>query len=306
MDDPYRNNTDANATCPGCGRPCPRSDQTGPTACPWCGEPITAPSTAFPVARPVSPTTPAHATERPPWGFWATIGWSALVLLLFMLIQVIAVIPVMLVAMFRDPKFDSQAFATTLESNGLFLAVATLISAPVCLGMIYLAIRLRRGPVGQYLALNMPSRGQLVTWVAGLAVFILCSDGLALLTGRDVVTPFMLEIWQSAGFVPLLLLALIVFAPIWEEAMFRGFMFTGLASSPVGATGAVLIPSALWAVMHTQYDVFEIGTIFVMGIFLGIARLRTRSTLLTIILHAIVNLVAIIEVAIVAAQTTPA
>ena len=95
------------------------------------------------------------------------------------------------------------------------------------------------------------------------------------------------------------ILAIVVAAPVIEEILFRGFMFRGIASSPLGVTGAILMTAALWALLHVQYDWFGIGTIFLAGLFLGIVRARTRSTLLTTLLHALANLVATAEVAIV-------
>jgi len=41
---------------------------------------------------------------------------------------------------------------------------------------------------------------------------------------------------------------------LFEELFFRGFLFRGLSSSFMGPVGAVLVTSALWALIHTQYD----------------------------------------------------
>jgi membrane protease YdiL (CAAX protease family) len=41
--------------------------------------------------------------------------------------------------------------------------------------------------------------------------------------------------------------------------------------------------------MHTQYELFFLTQIFVLGLLLGWIRWRSGSTLLTIMLHALVN-----------------
>jgi hypothetical protein len=105
----------------------------------------------------------------------------------------------------------------------------------------------------------------------------------------------MVGVWQTAGFLPLLLVALIVAAPVFEEIGFRGFLFQGIAKLPYGGIPAILVTASLWALIHQQYDWFGIGTIFVTGLFLGAVRLKTGSTTLTIVLHALMNLAASIE-----------
>ena len=77
--------------------------------------------------------------------------------------------------------------------------------------------------------------------------------------------------------------------------MFRGFMYRGLAASRVGVAGAILIPSAIWAAMHVQYEVFFIAQIFIGGLVFGILRWKSGSTWLTILLHAIVNLSSLLQ-----------
>ena len=113
------------------------------------------------------------------------------------------------------------------------------------------------------------------------------------MTGRAIVPPFVVDAYRSArnsGTIWILAIALVVAAPLAEEIVFRGFMFRGLAASRVGMAGAILIPSAIWAVMHVQYETFYIVQIFMLGIVFGWLRWRSGSTLLTILLHALVNL----------------
>ena len=74
-------------------------------------------------------------------------------------------------------------------------------------------------------------------------------------------------------------------------------MFHGIASSRLGTVPAVLITAAAWAAIHVQYDWLGVGSVFLGGILLGIARLKTRSVMLTMLLHSLQNLMATIEVA---------
>ena len=126
------------------------------------------------------------------------------------------------------------------------------------------------------------------------------ADLSAYLSGRAIVPPFVVEAYRSArdsGTLPLLFLALAVAAPVTEEIVFRGFLYRGYAASRGGPAGAILIPAALWSVMHLQYEAFFIFQIFLLGVVFGWLRWRTGSLWLTIILHAIINAASLLQTA---------
>ena len=81
--------------------------------------------------------------------------------------------------------------------------------------------------------------------------------------------------------------SVVLAAPLTEEIMFRGALFSGIASSRLGRTGAVLITSALWAMAHaTGAPWLFVGVLFMMGIALGLLLLRFGSLWVTIACHA--------------------
>jgi membrane protease YdiL (CAAX protease family) len=87
-------------------------------------------------------------------------------------------------------------------------------------------------------------------------------------------------------------------APIWEELLFRGLLIAGLQPTRLGASGAVLVSAAVWALIHGQYDFYGIATIFACGLLFGAARLRTGSILVPIAMHVVQNALALLETAI--------
>jgi uncharacterized protein len=259
-----------------------------------CSQALEVGGDGLPMAIPVdTPLADLPAPPPRPWGFWATLGWSAAVMVLLMLVQVIVVVTAIVLAAARKPGVDLKSL--NLETNGLLLSVATTFSAPLCIGLIVLLIRIRRYPIREYLGLEFPSVRTALKWLAVTVVFVSLQDLTSWLTGRSVVSPFMIEAYKTAGSVPLLFFVLIVAAPLFEELQFRGFMFHGIASSRAGAVTAVLLTSLAWAGLHLQYGLWGIGWIFVNGILFGIARVRTRSVILTILLHAVLNIGATIE-----------
>ena len=245
--------------------------------------------------------TPAPQVAPPPrpWGFWATIGWSALWVVLSLLAGTVAVVAFVAVTVIRDPNADILAVAERAGSNGLILSVVAILQTPLLVGLVVL-VASRRLPVREYLGLKAPRARETVVCILLLLALIGAHDTFAWLVGKAIVPSFMTEVYRTAGFLPLLLAALLVAAPLAEETLFRGLLFKGITASRLGVAGAVLISAAAWSLIHVQYNPYGIAYIFAGGVFLGLVRWRTGSTTLTILLHAIMNAVATIEVAVVA------
>jgi membrane protease YdiL (CAAX protease family) len=231
------------------------------------------------------------------WGLSATLGFSALILAVFVLVQVLVVSGFVLFAEVRAPELKPAEYYGNFRYNGLLLAVSTFVTTPVCLGLMALFIRWRRGLSWRdYLALKPVAVRTVWRWV-GLAVLLVAmAEWVTWLGGRPLVPEFMIEAYRSATWMPLFWAAIVVVGPLFEELFFRGFLFEGLQHSRLGARGAVLVTALLWSVIHTQYDLFELGVIFAGGVLLGVARWRTGSTVTTLVLHMFWNLAATVEV----------
>ena len=67
----------------------------------------------------------------------------------------------------------------------------------------------------------------------------------------------------------LALLSLVVAAPIMEEFIFRGFLFSQLRNTRLGGWGAIITTSFLWTVIHIQYEPMILYLLFIFGILLG-------------------------------------
>jgi uncharacterized protein len=190
-----------------------------------------------------------------------------------------------------------EGLPKNLSSSGLLLALVTCLGAPVSFGLTWLFAKLRHGmPVREYLAFRPVSLKALGIWTLVLLVFLVLSDCLSVWLGRPIVPEFMRDAYQSAGFKPLLWLALVVGAPLMEETLFRGFMFQGLLHSKLGTWWTIVLTSFCWSILHLQYDAYGIGTILVLGCLLGWVRLKTGSVYATMFLHALTNLGATLEV----------
>jgi uncharacterized protein len=223
--------------------------------------------------------------ERPPpWGLWATIGWTLLVLVVHFTAQVMVTM-VMTLAAGGEPAL------------GLTVCVAAWISNSLCLAMIAaLATAPRGSSLTDCLALKAVRWQRLLRWSAGVVLFAVFLEMAAYCAGRKTVSDFTLQIYTSASWRPLLWSVVLVAAPVFEEVFLRGFAFRGIQASPLGAAGAVVLTSLIWTGMHVQYGWPELQTLLVVGVFLGIARAVTGSVRTTIVMHSVWNLIATLEV----------
>jgi len=233
-----------------------------------------------------------------PWGFWATVGWSVLLTVLFILMQTLGVIWVMLQGSRQDPEGDALALIQTLEGNGTVISVATVLSSLTCIGAIWgIAALRKRGSPQDYLQLYTPDLRKLMQWLGITLGAVLGMDSLKGLLGMQIVPQFSIDIYTTAGSLPLLFLAVVILAPLYEEIMFRGFLFQGFRHSWLGSTGALWVTALIWAAIHTQYDLFNISTIVLFGLLLGIAQLRTQSLVIPIAMHTLNNLISMLQAA---------
>jgi membrane protease YdiL (CAAX protease family) len=172
----------------------------------------------------------------------------------------------------------------------------------VPLFIIALAVWSTRSGLTEYLGLYWPERRYVFIGVAVLAVLIPLVDLISLLAGQAVTPKFVTDLYSSArdsGSLWLLVIALIVAAPLVEEIVFRGFLLPSLAATRLGAWGAIVATSIGWAFLHLQYQPFYLMQIVALGMVFGWLRWRSGTTTITLLLHGVVNLVAIVQAAIV-------
>jgi uncharacterized protein len=238
----------------------------------------------------MSDVTAETAEPRAPWGLWATLGW---VILAF----VLSAIAGFVVVLIWRPDAIMSGGADMLK-DGPLISVTTVASGVVQVGTLALAAKLARWPTGEYLGLVRPAIRPALIAILILIVFLLGYDALTYLIGRDVVTPFQVDTYRTArdgGTLPLLWLTFVIVAPVAEEIMFRGFLFRGWVRSEQSAIPGILIISALFAAIHVQYDWFGMLQVFFIGLLLAIARWRSGSTLLTILMHVLINFWATVQ-----------
>jgi membrane protease YdiL (CAAX protease family) len=108
---------------------------------------------------------------------------------------------------------------------------------------------------------------------------------------------------RADGALWLLVIAFCVAAPISEEFFARGFLYRGWSESFLGPVGAIVLSSMVWTALHLQYDWYFLGEVFSIGLLFGYLRYRSNSTWLTIILHGLNNLAAVVQTMVLTGQS---
>jgi membrane protease YdiL (CAAX protease family) len=121
-----------------------------------------------------------------------------------------------------------------------------------------------------------------------LSQFQMGADGE--MEAQDLVKQGMIELAREPMLYWLAFLSVAVGAPIGEELIFRGYMFSLLSKTRIGFTGATLVTSAFWALLHKGTGPwFLAGVLFVMGIVLCCLLIRFGSLWVTLICHGVWN-----------------
>jgi membrane protease YdiL (CAAX protease family) len=171
-------------------------------------------------------------------------------------------------------------------------ALATIVGSLAAIAVLRIAIRMAHREFAEYLALNWPRRDELVG--ALMITAALLGAEFMLIAGTSAEgsasNPY-LSVNGAAGLLILLIGGCIV-GPMMEEFVVRGFMFRGWSQSFLGPFGAIALTSAIWAILHTQYDWPTRSLLFIEGLALGYFRWRSNSTWLVVMVHSAVNILA--------------
>lgn len=264
---------------------------------------------ARPTAEPSAAPTQWSSRAAPgdtaplPWSPGFTFVWTVLLLGGYFVVQALLMGGGGVLAMLVDPEArQSGDLAGVLRGRmGLLFTIATSVSAPLAVGATLAVARrglARQGLVDPWPALRgslgmvRPRFAQVALWTAAALAVLAGYEWLASRLDRPSLPDFMIEFHASAGWLPGLLLVVVFLAPLVEEVLFRGFLLPGLAAGRMGAAGAIAVSAVLFALVHTQYDPFDMSAVLALGLLLGAARWLSGSLWLAYGLHAAINAVA--------------
>ena len=238
---------------------------------------------------------PLTVTPAPPrvWLFWGTALWGVLIFAAMFVGQIGAVV---LLAALRGLPMD-LASVQAIGHEPQALALSVIMGLPATLLAVWLAIAIKKASFVDYLALHWPSWKPLLFGAVGLILIVVLWETMSRALGREATPGFMTDLLKSGrdkGAALLLLFAFSVAAPMSEEILARGFLFRGWSASFLRVPGAILLSSLVWTVVHLQYDMYFLAEVFTIGLWFGYMRHRAGSLWVTIFLHALNNLTAVV------------
>lgn len=185
------------------------------------------------------------------------------------------------------------------SSDGTVVSASIIISCVLLMALSYLILRLKSADVRQYLALKPFSLPVGMGMLGMLLIFMIASQALTYFLDKTPLV-FVDPLYQSVSSVWLLVFAMVIVAPIYEELIFRGILWSAIAeqfaalpfSMQRGAVVASIVTSLVFAAIHLQYGIYEISTLVVLALIFCYARIKSGSLILPMLLHIINNGVA--------------
>ena len=130
-----------------------------------------------------------------------------------------------------------------------------------------------------------------LTWLLVAFPLLLLAEAVAARFSpipNDPAVDTLLTQWSSWQLV----VAIVLVAPLVEEYVFRGVALVWLRRH-IPEFASALITAIAWAALHGQYDLFWMSAIAAVGILLAYLRMAGAPLLLTIVLHAANNAIAL-------------
>ena len=243
----------------------------------------------------------------PVWSFWKTIGISLLIIVAGNFLLQFLVIGVHLIPDTVQNGQISLSHLNFKQSIGSMMQKSSVVAETILVSdfisvifILYFVAIKSRPDMKDYLGFNPVKPAPFLIWQIIMVAFFYGMNYVVSQTSLEEpdFMKFMRDILktESIGGLTLMLMALVVAAPLFEELMFRGFMYKGILRSRAGVLGAIIIPSILWSLVHVQYEWVWIVMIFFMGALFTLARYLTGSIYTVIAMHAINNFLSFVDV----------
>jgi len=183
--------------------------------------------------------------------------------------------------------------------DGTGVALFHLVSMPVQVITLVLAVRMTDARLFDYLGISLPSRREIEVAAAGMMILITAGDIVTFVSGHALVPAYDIAIHRTAlaeGMLLPLWFALIILLPAGEELLLRGFLFRGFVRNPMTSVPGVLTIALIWTLLHMQSDdVVANLLLFLVSAYLGVIRLVSGSTTLVILIHVLWSLESVLE-----------
>lgn len=224
-------------------------------------------------------------------GIFAGIGYFLLYACLMMVFQMLYTFVIMGISYIGGTRKETD-FGSFANNNLLTAALLTIVSV----GVIFYLIFKRRGNSVkiEWKLLPFTSKALVISVIAAVAYSVIFSL-LANYISPEGANPIFRSANYYSGIAPglgffLMLLNLLVAAPVVEEIVMRGVVYTRIENA-VGSKSAIIISSLLFGLMHVSAGglILAIGAAL-MGLVFALIFAKTNSLWVCIVAHSFANI----------------
>ena len=234
-------------------------------------------------------------TALRPYGPWSTLGLTTAAMVIGFAIQIAVAVVAMLGFFGMHGHMGWDPTGTQHPWMGWMVIVGVLPAIPATLGFLWLILRVKGLAWREEIAwrgFSLLAGLAGVGVVLGVLVFEIVVNTLLQREDENLIALFD-DPWTWPG----LAIVMVIGAPLMEEVVFRGFLYRGLAGTRE-TTGrvwlAIIVGAVFWALCHAlQYELLDLALLVGFGVILGVARWRTGSVLLPMLMHAVFNAIAV-------------
>lgn len=172
--------------------------------------------------------------------------------------------------------------------------LVNIMSPILGIGLVYFVTKWENFSFKNDIGLIFPKWKDLIFWAILFFILIVIEEYAYQQFGNETTNSWIGK--YSIGEMILRSIGIVILAPIAEELVLRGLLYARIKKTSLKYVGAIVIPAIIFSLAHIQYtENLTFVIIFIDGLFLGLARHFSKSVILSILLHSLANIGAIIE-----------
>ena len=231
--------------------------------------------------------------------FFINIGKASLYTGIFFIFQIISTFICSIVvaakyaisaAMSGEWMEEARMTEMLLEKVYNLQGLLTIITGIITLLTLFIIFKIRKRKISEKLSLNKITKSKIaIIAVLAIALEVFITISLYVLPiSEQLINEYFKNVnYLMGGNFILVFIAVVIFAPIVEEIIFRGLLLKHL-NNVMPTIVAILISSIIFGIGHGQLIWIIYATLI--GIILSIVVIRCKSLTASITLHAVLNL----------------
>lgn len=229
-----------------------------------------------------------NSSERPTLNSYEPLSHAVLWIMALYIPTIFLSIAIVVYAESNPQIIDTANWLTDGDVTTVFSILMAAFTLPLlAYGTINLSVKHRI----EFFALhNSFNFSEFKPWLMLTFAYIVLSYLINILL--DVRMPeWMLDMRDTIDYGWLSLLSICLIAPIFEELVFRGFIFSKIERTRLRKSGAVIVTAIIFTLIHTQYEGIVLVDLFVLSLLLSFIRLKTNNLKYCIAVHMLNNMV---------------